>query len=435
MAKIPVFGGLGSDTIFSNTTRDQATQDARSLEGRILAETCHRVFLEEISLASSQADGATIIDQNDFRRPQDIIHPCQRYHHHPAIQHATLSLVQLLRYQSHGLASHSFNGQETSAVSGFCAGLFTAVAAATAQSPLQYLARAEECFRAAVMLGIVCEQARRKIKFFQTRSPWSLVVGNIEEEEMLQLISAHSAAKVSDTRHHLVPVNHLTGSQQSSCTTIYVSSLNTRNIVTISGEGDTLHQFATTELPTRCRVIPTNIFTLYHNRRLLEYKNQLLDQFEKRQLAFPSQQDLVVPIISTIDGSLIRSKKDSSSTDLLGQILDMILMECTNWISVEDAIVSLAHERRIQNHDILTVCNYGPSNGALTRPKDVPKHVEVLDTSVELHTEQTSREGDIAIVGMSLDLPGAPDSEALWRNLMNGINSCSEVSFADQNHS
>ncbi|KAK2611577.1 hypothetical protein N8I77_004910 [Diaporthe amygdali] len=389
MAKIPVFGGLGSDIIFSNATRDQATQDARSLQGQILAETCHKTFLEEISLASSQADGATIIDLNDFRRPQDIIQPCQRYHHHPVVQHATLSLVQLLRYQSHGLASPRSNNQETVAVSGFCAGLFAAVAAATIQSPLQYFARVEECFRAAVMLGIV-------------------FVGNIEEKDMLQLISAYSAPK-------------------SLCTPIYVSSLNTRNIVTVSGEGDALREFARNELPTKCRVIPTNIFTLYHNRCLHEYKYQLLDDFEKRQIAFPSQQDLVVPIISTIDGSMIRAKKGGSSTDLLSQILDMILMECTNWISVEDAIVSLARERRSQNHDVLTVCNYGPSNGALTRPKDVPEHVEVIDTSVELCTGPTSQEGDIAIVGMSVDLPGAPDPEALWRNLMNGINSCSEI--------
>lgn len=432
MAKIPVFGGLGSDIIFSNATRNQATQDARSLQGQILAETCHKIFLEEISLASSQADGATIIDLNDFRRPQDIIQPCQRYHHHPVVQHATLSLVQLLRYQSHGLASPRSNNQETVAVSGFCAGLFAAVAAATIQSPLQYFARVEECFRAAVMLGIVCEQARRKTKFSQTQSPWSLVVGNIEEKDMLQLISAYSAPKVSDERHRFVPLSHLTVSEQSLCTPIYVSSLNTRNIVTVSGEGDALREFARTELSTKCRVIPTNIFTLYHNRCLHEYKYQLLNEFEKRHIAFPSQQDLVVPIISTIDGSLIRVKKGGSSTDLLSQILDMILMECTNWISVEDAIVSLAHERRSQNHDVLTVCNYGPSNGALTRPKDVPEHVEVIDTSVELYTGQTSQEGDIAIVGMSVDLPGAPDPEALWRNLMNGINSCSEVSFIDQ---
>lgn len=201
MAKIPVFGGLGSDIIFSSTTRNQATQDARSLEGQILAETCHKIFLEEISLASSEADGAAIIDLNDFQRPQDIIHPCRRYHYHPVVQHATLSLVQLLRYQSHGLPSTRSNTQETVAVSGFCAGLFTAVAAATAGSPLQYLARAEECFRAAVMLGIVCEQARKKTKLFQTRSPWSLVIGNIEGEEMLQLISAYSASQVSDAQH------------------------------------------------------------------------------------------------------------------------------------------------------------------------------------------------------------------------------------------
>lgn len=208
MAKIPVFGGLGSDVIFSDTTRNRATQDARSLEAQLLVETCHKVFLEEIRLASSQADGATGIDLNDFRRPHDITQPCQRYHHHPIVQHATLSLLQLLRYQSHGSSNLRFDTRGTVAVSGFCAGLFTAAAVATAQSPLQYLARAEECFRAAVMLGIACEQARRKIKPFQTRHPWSLVVANIEEEDMLQLISTYSASKVSDERRHFVPLGH-----------------------------------------------------------------------------------------------------------------------------------------------------------------------------------------------------------------------------------
>lgn len=197
MAKIPVFGGLGSDIIFSNTTHNQATQDARSLEGQILAETCHNTFLEEIRLASTRAGEGSIIDLNDFQRPQDIIQPCQRYHRHPVVQHATLSLVQLLRYQSHGLGSPPPNTHDAVAVAGFCAGLFTAAAVATAQSPLEYLARAQECFRAAVMLGIACEQARRHIRPLQARSPWSLVVGNIEEEDILQLISAYSASRVS----------------------------------------------------------------------------------------------------------------------------------------------------------------------------------------------------------------------------------------------
>lgn len=198
MAKIPVFGGLGSDILFSNTTRNQALQDIRSPEAQLLAEACRKVFCEEVHLASSQTDAVAIIELNDFERPQDIIQPCQRYHHHPVVQHATLSLIQLLRYQSHGVASPRSITQTTVAVSGFCAGLFTAAAVATSQSPMQYLARAEQCFRAAVILGIVCEQARRKINLFRTRGPWSLVVGNIEAEDMLQLIAKYSASKVSD---------------------------------------------------------------------------------------------------------------------------------------------------------------------------------------------------------------------------------------------
>lgn len=211
-----------------------------------------------------------------------------------------------------------------------------------------------------------------------------------------------------------------------------MSSLNTKTVVTISGEGDSLDQFARSELPAKCRVIPTNIFTLYHNCFLHEYKYQLLKEFEDRKLAFPSQRDLAVPIISTIDGSLIQSTEAGSSTELLSQILDMILIERTNWVSVEDAIVSLAHEGRRQDRGVLTVCNYGPTNGALTRPKEVPEHVEVLDVALELCTGHTSQETDIAVVGMGLDLPGASDPETLWRNLMNRVNSCSEVSSIAQ---
>lgn len=430
MAEIPVFGGLGSDLIFSDTIRSQGVQDARSLEGQLLAETCHKVFCEEIRLASSPVDGATAIDLNDFTRPHDIIQPCQRYHHHPIVQHATLSLLQLLRYQSHRLTSPHSNTQEKVAVSGFCAGLLTAAAVATAKSPLQYLVRAEECFRAAIMLGIVCDQARRRtVKPLQTHSPWSLVVGNIEEEDILQLISKYSASNVSDRRPRFVAVFHLTEVRQSQCTPIYVSSLNTTTVVTISGEGDNLARFARSELPARCRVIPTNIFTLYHNSSLHDCKQQLLQEFEKRQLAFPSQQDLIVPIISTIDGSLIRSNNGDPSTDLLSQILDMILLKCTNWVSVEDAIASFAHDGRRQDRGVLTVWNYGPSNGALTRPKEVPENFEVHDVSHDSHSGQSSQENGIAIIGMASDLPGAPDPEALWRNLMDGVNSCSEVSF------
>jgi hypothetical protein len=35
--------------------------------------------------------------------------------------------------------------------------------------------------------------------------------------------------------------------------------------------------------------------------------------------------------------------------------------------------------------------------------------------------------GDIAIVGMAVDLPDASDVDSLWVNLVDGVNSCSEV--------
>lgn len=37
-------------------------------------------------------------------------------------------------------------------------------------------------------------------------------------------------------------------------------------------------------------------------------------------------------------------------------------------------------------------------------------------------------ETDLAIIGMAVNPPDAPDIDALWDSLMQGVNSCSEVS-------
>lgn len=190
-----------------------------------------------------------------------------------------------------------------------------------------------------------------------------------------------------------------------------------------------MRKFAATELPASCRVKPTNLYSLYHDRcGLSRYRDRLLRDFETRKLPFPTQEDLNIPLISTIDGSLIGHESGNRSAELLRKVLDMTLLNPTDWVAVQDTLVSFAEVGTSGDDDVVHIHNYGPGYGALKARKDLPTKVKVTDASLSEHGGE-SNENHIAIVGMGVDLPGAPDSEELWRILMDGINTCSEVSL------
>jgi acyl transferase domain-containing protein len=54
-------------------------------------------------------------------------------------------------------------------------------------------------------------------------------------------------------------------------------------------------------------------------------------------------------------------------------------------------------------------------------------HVEIIDASLLAVAAETVSDEDIAIVGMAVDLPGAPDCDTLWESLMQGTNTCTEI--------
>ena len=207
MAKIPVFAGLGSDVVFNDATHQQAMHDIQPPRGQVLLELCHKIFIEEVSHASQSTQTSFDIDLGDFETPMNMIRPHQKYHHHPIIQHSTLSLVQLLRYQCCNSADPQSASQKIIATTGLCVGLFAAVVVATTKDAVQYLARAKECFRINVLLGIAIERLREKDKPFQSKFPSSLIIAGIAEEDMSKLISVQMASKVGQTQEK-VAVQH-----------------------------------------------------------------------------------------------------------------------------------------------------------------------------------------------------------------------------------
>lgn len=196
MRVIPVFAGLGSDVLFSDATREQAINDASTPESRVLLDACHSILLEEIALSIESEESG--INTKHFAEPRQLLTPLRQYHDNPIVQHATLCITQLLRYQQDLSAARGQHSHTPVAVVGFCKGLLAAIAVAASQNTLDYLVKATQCFRAAVIIGIASERLRMKLQPVRTSHPWSVIVANINSDEVSASINDFNASVVRE---------------------------------------------------------------------------------------------------------------------------------------------------------------------------------------------------------------------------------------------
>ena len=180
MYDIPVFAGLGSDSLFSKRTLDIATEDATLPESEILLQSCHRIFLTEIRKAIDMKIVSSEFDLEDFKEPLSLIRPREIYQQNVLVQHTTLYLVQILRYIRRLGRSSTLLG-----VAGFCAGLLPAVAVASSRDLIQLLAQSQNFFYVALWLGIRSENYKRLESANNPCPPglpWSVVVDGLSPE-------------------------------------------------------------------------------------------------------------------------------------------------------------------------------------------------------------------------------------------------------------
>ncbi|KAI1208282.1 putative polyketide synthase [Annulohypoxylon truncatum] len=408
MYRVAVFAGLGSDALFSRTTLDTAIQDASLPESQVILRACHAVFRTQITKAVEQGHlFPESVNLDDFAQPESLIRPSLTYHHNVVIQHTAIYLVQIFRFLSHSRGSHDVQG-----VAGFCAGLLPAAVVATSHNVIEFMQRAQDLFHVALWLGINSESYRHAELSrggCSPNLPWSMVVHNISDDIL--------AALISDTQ---IPV--------------YVTARNSAGCVTLSGIGDQLAQFIEEKLPTKCRARPTNVFSLYHNRdRLSDIFHQTVEVLGQE---LSSQWEVPVapaaPLFSTVTGEpLFISETSTTLGQLVSLLLEMILLEPVDWISVQDSVLSeIQHRADSEKCEIL---NFGPGYGVSKSTRQLPQAAEIRDVSAAGASSTSEAEAsgisldDIAIVGMAVDLPGASDADELWDNLCNGVNSCSEI--------
>ena len=189
---LPVFAGLGSATLFSSATQATALADSLAPEAQTLLNSCHNLFLAELSDLGGDVERSVGIALKDFQQPQSLLIPSPQYHKNAVLQNTTLCLTQLLRYLRHCVQSSDDDSYMMSGVAGICSGLIAAVAVAAHSDTLQYLSYGKQSFHLALLLGVEMEQRTRrlvKLHDIDEKVPWSMIVDGLKIEQVENLLA------------------------------------------------------------------------------------------------------------------------------------------------------------------------------------------------------------------------------------------------------
>ncbi|KAB8270005.1 hypothetical protein BDV30DRAFT_250996 [Aspergillus minisclerotigenes] len=119
--------------------------------------------------------------------------------------------------------------------------------------------------------------------------------------------------------------------------------------------------------------------------------------------------------------------------ELCEKLLEMMILEPVDWVAVEDNVLAAIKQPATAVDASFEILNFGPGYGISGARYTLPDNVNIVAASIaEPRPSLQDASGilssnDIAIVGMGVDLPGAPNTDALWQNLVEGVNSCVEI--------
>ncbi|PBK92884.1 putative polyketide synthase [Armillaria gallica] len=426
---VPVFGGQGTAAANSPQARQQALLDASSPSGSVLLAACHATLHAELETLSSTELSQVNIDLSDFQTKESILAlPTERYLHNAVISGTTLFLLQTLRYLAYIDASVASNGSLTPfsdvlkpnsvhgvGVLGFSSGILPAAVVATSFSSVSFLSHAVEAYRLAIWIGVRAQIFRRTTlsgSFPEVvhSSPWSLVFLGLNKEA--------AEVAISDFAKTITEPSPL-----------YVTATMDANSVTISGRPDTLSAFSehvTAHFSAASIVVhKTTLDTLYHAPlHVAGAREEILADVIRRSIQFPQIADIHVPLRSTFTGEALKKDMTGSLVEL---VVDMVISQPVNWDLVTSGVLE-----DLPDDASVRLLNVGPGTGLCRGLERAlrKERVKLLDlTALDAKTARQSKgkQEAIAIVGMAVNMPGAPNVSKLWEVLEQGINTISEV--------
>ncbi|KAF9077256.1 hypothetical protein BDP27DRAFT_1441966 [Rhodocollybia butyracea] len=417
---VPIFAGQGSPTAVLASYAESAIRDSRQGPCSTLLTMCHEAFRDEISsLTALERYG---VDLNDFNSPDALLAMWpSRFFNNPVLSSSTFVLIQLIRYLAfvtvepscteNGYRTPFTNVQSTSQVGvlGFSSGILAACVVAASRSTISYLSFAVEAYRLSIWIGIRCQLYRSETFNADMSLPWSVVFLGMSLEAAEEAISefqnlAKSDSKVED------PSN------------LYITAVMDGPCVTISGSPVVLAKFSariTDLLGSSVTAHQTTVDTLYHSPALHETRDQILRDIVQRNIRFPELNHLRAPVCSTSTG-MILDRFVVTGRSLVHLVIDMLLVEPVRW----DFVASQVAKSLPEGTDVMLL-NFGPATGL---SRSIEKRCPIGRVSLrDLCLDVQSKQEPIAITGMAVNMPGAPNIHKLWEVLEQGLNTLTEI--------
>jgi len=419
---VPIFSGLGTSAAISEAWLKQSLSDSESSPGSVLLQSCYHAFVKELS-SLSNADLCRLgFSLDGFPTPTSLL-THERNTSHILLSHSFLFLSQALRWLS--LIDPSRQDafvQPFDATVGclsFSLGVLIAPVVASSTTLLDYLSSAVEAYKLTLWIGIRVHLHQHGDSSCVTLhdSSWSIVCTGISPPAAQQLITNFRAA-VSIVALSTARPNHPIQNQEYPH--IFLTATLPSSSVTISGPPHALAAF-TKSYPDAFSVLPALTHALYHAGSVHKRtRDQVLGDVRNRGIGFPPRSALKVPIISTFTGS-----PATSSVPLVEEIVDMILTQIVDW----DKITSSTLERLKSLRRPIQLLNVGPGNSLAN---DFERQISAAGLDVSLRDISTSEPTPpvlepIAVVGMAVNMPGAPNADELWELLSSGDSTLSQV--------
>jgi acyl transferase domain-containing protein len=207
---------------------------------------------------------------------------------------------------------------------------------------------------------------------------------------------------------------------------LYVSAINDQRCITVSGRPDILRSFVAT-LPETVSVLEASVGALYHSPvHNNPVREEVLGDLWRRKIRFPTYDDIICPIRSTFTGEILDA---NDSESLVQSIVDMILIQRVDWDKVTSSVAE-----SIPKNETAHLVNIGPGSGLMRSMEKafrngglVTHNVVFDDTKETTILGPPSPEDCVAVIGMAVNMPGAPSPSKLWEILEEGLNTVAEV--------
>ncbi|KAH9480833.1 Type I Iterative PKS [Psilocybe cubensis] len=414
---LPAFGGQG--TLYQDLFGYKTDLTSLSSFGITLLSACHAAFLSDLAALEVQELATVGICASEFTERESLLRPRNNLlFNNPAFCGPHLLLSQTLLYLSfserHAAASRPIpfldilgsNSHYGVGILGFSSGIIAACVVASSSNILQFITHAVDAYRFAFWIGVRSQLYRSSLVEISDVAPhpWAIVLMGTSRECLLRSIEHFN--------------------KDSDMDRIFLTAVLDDGRYTVSGHPRDLNLFVQT-LPNGVASHVTAINTLYHCPSLLRgVRDAVLHDVMSKQIKFPTFLDLLAPIRSSFSGERLSNTTPGS---LVETVTDLILMKPVLWDAVLHQTVSaLPPDNRVVLIDIelgpslvrgfqLTACRNGIQDFHTVYPKE-----EAMPTCEH-------KQDLVAIIGMAVNMPGAPSTRELWEIIKDGHNTVEKI--------